>query len=109
MHVHEVISFSLTLGTAVTLFLGMQLVGHAVVRYFNSEDLQHKPRLPKPCKSRTATKAITPYRSRSAVLKTKLDRIAAVQSFGGRREPHLLRKHADLPIHGGNGQNRKAA
>lgn len=36
MHVHEVMSFSLTLGTALTLFLGMQYLGHAVVRYFNS-------------------------------------------------------------------------
>ena len=36
MSVHEAVSFSLTLGTALTLFLGMQYLGHALVRYFNS-------------------------------------------------------------------------
>jgi hypothetical protein len=36
MPVHEAINFTLTLGTALTLFLGMQYIGHALVRYFNS-------------------------------------------------------------------------
>ena len=36
MPVHEAINFTLTLGTALTLFLGIQYFGYAVVRYFNS-------------------------------------------------------------------------
>jgi hypothetical protein len=34
MTVHEFINFSLTLGTSITLFLVLQYLGHAVVRYF---------------------------------------------------------------------------
>ncbi len=36
MPVHEIFNFSLTLSTAITTFLVMQYLGHAIVRYFNS-------------------------------------------------------------------------
>ena len=35
MHVHEFFDLSITIGTGVTLFLIMQFLGYAVVRYFN--------------------------------------------------------------------------
>ncbi len=37
MPIHDVFTFSLTLATAITTFLVMQYLGHAVVRYFNNE------------------------------------------------------------------------
>ena len=39
MPVHEIFNFSITLGTAVILFLVMQYLGHAVVRYLNRKVL----------------------------------------------------------------------
>ena len=33
MPLHEIINFSITLGIAVILFLAVQYLGHAVVRY----------------------------------------------------------------------------
>ena len=35
MHVHEFFDLSITVGTGVTLFLIMQFLGYAVVRYLN--------------------------------------------------------------------------
>ena len=35
MPVHEIFNFSITLGIAVILFLLMQYLGYAVVRYLN--------------------------------------------------------------------------
>jgi len=35
MPVHDIITFSITLGIAVTLFLVVQYLGHAVMRYLN--------------------------------------------------------------------------
>ena len=35
MHVHEYFDLSITVGTGVTLFLIMQFLGYAVVRYLN--------------------------------------------------------------------------
>ena len=37
MPIHEILNFSLALATAITTFLVMQYLGHAVVRYFNGE------------------------------------------------------------------------
>ena len=35
MHVHEFFDLSITVGTGVTLYLIMQFLGYAVVRYLN--------------------------------------------------------------------------
>jgi hypothetical protein len=113
MPVHEVINFSLTLGTAVSLFLSMQCLGFAVVRYFNSDDVRNRPGLRQKSlklrKPKASPKTMSSHRPRSAVLKTKPDSVAAIEPLSNCRESHLLRKHADLPIHRGNGNNRKAA
>ena len=37
MHVREFFDLSITVGTGVTLFLSMQFLGYAVVRYLNRE------------------------------------------------------------------------
>ena len=44
MPVHDIINFSITLGIAVILFLVIQYLGHAVVRYLNRKVL-HLTRL----------------------------------------------------------------
>ena len=113
MPIHDVINFFLTLGTAVSLFLSMQCLGFAVVRYFNSPNVRNRSRLwqksLKLCKSGASPKTMSPHRPRSAVLKTKPDSVAAIEPLSDCRESHLLRKHTDLPIHRGNRCNRKAA
>ena len=113
MPIQDVINFFLTLGTAVSLFLGMQCLGFAVVRYFNSANVPNRPRLRqkslKLCKSGASPKTMSPHHPRSAVLKTTPDSVAAIEPLGNCCESHLLRKHTDLPIHRGNRCNRKAA
>ena len=42
MPVHEIINLSITLGIAVILFLVMQCLGHAVVRYLNRKAVHLK-------------------------------------------------------------------
>ncbi len=44
MPLHENINFSITLGIAVILFLAVQYLGHAVVRYLNRK-VPHLTRL----------------------------------------------------------------
>jgi hypothetical protein len=113
MPIHDVISFSLTLGIAVSLFLSMQYLGFAAVRYFNSANGRNRSRLrqklSKLCKSGASSKPSSPHCPRSAALKTKQDSVAAIEPLSNCRESQLLRKHADLPIHRGNRSDRKAA
>jgi hypothetical protein len=113
MPIRDVISFSLTLGIAVFLFLSMQYLGFAAVRYFNSANVRNRSRLRqkslKLCKSGASPKPLSPHRPRSAVLKTKPDSVAAIEPLSNCRESPLLRKHTDLPIQRGNRSNRKAA
>jgi hypothetical protein len=113
MPIHDVINFFLTLGTAVSLFLSMQCLGLAIVRYFNSEDVWSRSSLRqkslKLCKSGASPKTMSPHRPQSAGLKVKPDSVAAIEPLSHCRESHLLRKHTDLSIHRGNRNNRKAA
>ena len=108
MPIRDVINFFLTLGIAVSLFLSMQCLGFAIVRYFNSANGRNRSRLRrkslKLCKSEASPKMTNPHRPRSAVLKTKPESVAAIEPLS-----NLLRKHTDFPIHRGNGNNRKAA
>ena len=113
MPIHDVVSFSLILGIAVSLFLSMQCLGFAIVRYFNSANVRNRSRLRqkslKLYRSGASRKTMSPHRPRSAVLKTKPDSVAAIEPLSNCRESHLLRKHTDLPIHLGNRRDRKAA